>query len=44
MDESLLNGEPLFDEDRDRLENPLRPKFLMDFQGQDDIKETLNIF
>ncbi len=43
-DDSLLSGEPLFNEDSERLDNPIRPKLLKDFQGQEDIKENLNIF
>lgn len=44
MDESLLTGEQLFGDDTERLDNPIRPKLLKDFQGQEDIKDNLNIF
>ncbi len=43
-DDSLLSGENIFNEDQERLDNPIRPKLLEDFQGQEDIKENLNIF
>lgn len=44
MDESLLTGETLFNEDQERLDNPIRPKLLKDFQGQEEVKDNLNIF
>ncbi|WP_246745127.1 Holliday junction branch migration DNA helicase RuvB [Thiospirochaeta perfilievii] len=34
----------MFNEDTERLDNPIRPKLLEDFQGQEDIKDNLNIF
>lgn len=43
-DEKLLSGENLFTEDIERLDNPIRPKLLKDFQGQEEIKENLHIF
>lgn len=43
-DDNILSGEPMFSEDTERLDNPIRPKLLSDFQGQEDIKENLNIF
>ncbi len=43
-DESLLSGENLFNDDVERFDNPIRPKLLKDFQGQEDIKDNLNIF
>lgn len=44
MEESFLTGEPLFDENAERTDNPIRPKLLQDFQGQKDVKENLEVF
>ncbi len=43
-EENILSGESLFNDDIERLDNPIRPKLLADFQGQEDIKDNLNIF
>lgn len=43
-EENILSGENLFIDDSERIDNPIRPKFLQDFQGQEDIKDNLNIF
>lgn len=43
-EEGLLSGESIFNEDAERLDNPIRPKLLKDFQGQEDVKDNLNIF
>lgn len=40
--ESFLN--PDFNIDADKKENNLRPQFLKDFQGQEDIKDNLSVF
>jgi len=40
--EPFLN--PGFKADEDKRENNLRPQFLIDFQGQDDLKENLSVF
>ncbi|MBN2617068.1 MAG: Holliday junction branch migration DNA helicase RuvB [Spirochaetales bacterium] len=44
MDESILTGETLFNDEAERFDNPIRPKLLADFQGQEEIKDNLNIF
>jgi len=36
--------DPGFKADEDKKENNLRPQFLIDFQGQDDLKENLSVF
>ena len=36
--------DPGFKADEDKRENNLRPQFLIDFQGQDDLKENLSVF
>lgn len=41
MDKGLLTGDPL---DEDRQEQSLRPHFLSDFQGQQNVKDNLSVF
>ncbi|MDC7225971.1 MAG: Holliday junction branch migration DNA helicase RuvB [Spirochaetales bacterium] len=42
IENNLLNGD--YNQIKDGTENPLRPKKLADFQGQDAIKSNLSIF
>ena len=36
--------EPEYNEEQDQQENVLRPKYLVDFQGQEELKENLSIY
>ncbi len=46
LDEDFLDRavEPEFSQEQDQQENILRPKYLSDFQGQEELKENLSIY
>ena len=46
LDEDFLDRavEPEYSEEQDQQENILRPKYLSDFQGQEELKENLSIY
>lgn len=46
LEEDFLNRtvEPKYSEEQDQAENVLRPKYLVDFQGQEELKENLSIY